>query len=313
MALQAHIAAFNERVRPADKLPAGVALNKDAHTQKRFSKAVDKQKLELLGAAYADSPEDQARLRSKQSHNAHAFLTRPRTLLASSSFASPQMTSPEYRIAECVTLGIDVRSGATSCPFPHEARVPLGRQMEHAIRCKQGGGAMKAHTGLEDLLLETARRADITAEKEPPDLIPGTQLKPADVLLRGVEGTPLAVDVTIVDTLQARTLRAAAAHAGEAARQKEAAKVAKYRSDLSRNNIRFTAFAIESFGYIGAGARSVLDLLATRISRREDEPLSTIKHFLFYSFGTLVRQSVAQRILARIPASGSPSQMIRLR
>jgi hypothetical protein len=69
--------------------------------------------------------------------------------------------------------------------------------------------------------------------------------------------------------------------------------------------------AIESYGFIGSGARSVIDALATRIARREDEPLSLIKHFLFYSFGTLVRKTVAQRVLARLP-TGGPEAILRL-
>jgi hypothetical protein len=309
MALQAHLKAFNLRVKPADQLATDTSPNPAELSQKRLSKAVDKKKLEVLSAAYADSPEDLARLRSKQSHNANAFLTRPRNFIASTSASAPRMTSQEFRLAEKLALGVDVRGGAVSCPFPgHEGRAPpLGRLVQHAIRCPIGGGGMKAHDATRDLLLSVARLADVTADNEPPDLIPGTELRPADVLLSGLEGTPRAVDVTLVDTLQARTLPAAA-------RQKEAAKVAKYRSLLSRNNIRFTAFAIESFGYIGAGARSVLDALATRIARRDDLPLSQVKHFLFYSFGTVVRQSIAQRVLARLPsASASSDQMLRLR
>jgi hypothetical protein len=313
MALQAHIAAFNARVKPKDKLAANVRLDPKRHTQKLFSKAIDKQKMEVLGAGYADSPEDLARLRSHQSHNAHAFLTRPRN--APFPAELPKMSSQEFRIAEKLTIGMDVRGGALTCPYPGHQGVPLGRLVQHAIRCPIGGGGMKAHDSVRDFLLEVAHLADVTAEREPPDLIPGTDLRPADVFLTGLEGTPLAVDVTIVDTLQARTLPAAAQHAGEAARQKEAAKVAKYRVPLSRNNIRFNAFAIESFGYIGAGARSLLATLATRIARRDDEALSTVKHSLFYAFGTLVRQSVAQRVLDRIPSpsASSSNQMVRLR
>lgn len=312
MALQAHIDSFNERVRPQDRIRDAAELNVQKHAQKKLSKRVDDRKYERVLGAYQQSEAHLARLHSKRSHNAQAHLSRPRSILSSSAAAMPKMSSSEFREAQLHGLGVDQRRGATHCPFPHDAPELLGALSEHAVRCKNAGGAYKAHRALSDFLQETATRAGVSAEREPPDLIPGSQERPADVLLRNFGGATLAVDVTVVDTLQTRTLYAASVTAGAAARQKESLKEAKYAARLSHNNIQFDAFAIETYGFIGNRARSLLDDLAFRIARKEEEPIAKIKNALFYGLQTIIKQQVAQRILARIPPSGADTT-VRIR
>ena len=67
---------------------------------------------------------------------------------------------------------------------------------------------------------------------EVPHLLPDVgdgNLRPADALLRGVEGRTIAVDVTIVNTLQQQSLERASVTSGAACGDREALKIAKYR------------------------------------------------------------------------------------
>jgi hypothetical protein len=161
---------------------------------------------------------------------------------------------------------------------------------------------MKLHGALTDFILSLAHRSDITADREPPRLIPDVgngNMRPADVLLRGVEGRTIAIDVTVVNTLQQQHIQSASVTTGAACVIREGMKIAKYRAHLARNLIDFVPFAIESYGFIGSHARGMLDLFANRIARKDDEMLGKVKHRLMYELQTIVLRSVAQRIRSR--------------
>jgi len=105
--------------------------------------------------------------------------------------------------------------------------------------------------------------------------------------------------VTVVNTLQQQSLLRASVTTGAACADREALKITKYRVNLSRHNIDFVPFAVETYGFIGTHARSMLNLFANRIARKEDESLGKIKHRLMYELQTIVMRSVAQRIRSR--------------
>ncbi len=292
-----------------------VKEKKNAHSQRNLSKLVDKAKNDQILAAYANSREDLARLRSKSSKNAQAFLSRPRSL-ATSGVPLQSLSSEEFRLAEQFHLGIDQRRGRDFCPYAHPTREPLGRLMQHAQTCKPGGDTYKVHTSLTNFLVELAGKAGVPCDREPLDLIPGSQERPADVLLRGIEGRMIAVDVTFVNTLSTTTLPRASVTAGAACASREAAKIAKYRANLSaaNRNMDFIPFAVESYGSIGDGARHVMNVLIERIARREELDLGKAKERFFYELSTVIKQNVTQRIVSRQPAPvGEGGLMVRLR
>ena len=88
---------------------------------------------------------------------------------------------------------------------------------DHAMCCGAGGERISRHNNLRDAVYETPVAAGLGPVKEGRFLLPGTDCRPADILvLNWVVGKDAAMDVTIVTPLQAATMPAAAQTAGHA-------------------------------------------------------------------------------------------------
>ena len=88
---------------------------------------------------------------------------------------------------------------------------------DHAMCCGAGGERISRHNNLRDAVYETPVAAGLGPVKEGRFLLPGTDRRPADILVPNwVVGKDAAMDVTIVTPLQAVTMPAAAQTAGHA-------------------------------------------------------------------------------------------------
>ena len=85
------------------------------------------------------------------------------------------------------------------------------------MSCGCGGERISRHNQLRDAIYDTAVAAGLGPTKEGRFLIPGADRRPADVLVpHWAGGRDAALDVTVVNPLQAATVAGAAATPGHA-------------------------------------------------------------------------------------------------
>merc|ERR1719427_2229477 len=94
---------------------------------------------------------------------------------------------------------------------------PSDKEGDHAISCGSDGERISRHNHLRDHLYQTAVSAALAPTKEDRALLPGTDARPADVFIpRWTHGKDTALDVTVVNPLQAALVAQAATTAGHA-------------------------------------------------------------------------------------------------
>ena len=116
------------------------------------------------------------------------------------------------------------------------------------------------------------------ARTEEPNLLPGGQQRPADVLYIGIgkQGRDLAVDTTIVSTLtsgRSQSVRTSRGNTvGLSAKEAEKRKNVKYKERLQAVGIDFIPVGFETSGAQGSGFRAVIKKLSEcAVQRRGHE------------------------------------------
>lgn len=143
-----------------------------------------------------------ARLRATSLPHAGAFLR-----AAPIPWLQLRVSSPlVFRVMLWRFLGIPlVRSSVSlSC---QTCSCPMGVFGDHGIVCRRGGGANQRHRHVQDLLFHAFRDSGLKVSREPRHLLPGSNLNPGDLLVRGFSDSyqHTAFDVSITDSLQSRT------------------------------------------------------------------------------------------------------------
>ena len=111
-------------------------------------------------------------------------------------------------------LGINVFSSEGNCPSCGQQSDKLG---DHALACVRSRDRIARHDLLRDLIYETASSASLAPVKEEQHLLPGSQARPGDVLIRRwCDGKDAALDVTVTSPLASSNLAAATARPGGA-------------------------------------------------------------------------------------------------
>ena len=75
---------------------------------------------------------------------------------------------------------------------------------DHAVSCGSAGERIARHNLLRDAVFQTAAAANLAPLKEERAILPGTDARPADVLIPhwGVGPKDLAIDVTVINPLR---------------------------------------------------------------------------------------------------------------
>ena len=122
------------------------------------------------------------------------------------------LRSPEFVLALKYRPGMPVFDSAGPCPACLRESDVLG---DHAMCCGAGGERISRHNSLRDAVYETAVAAGLRPVREGRFLLPGTDRRPADVLVPNwAGGKDAAMDVTTITPIQAATMLAAAHTAG---------------------------------------------------------------------------------------------------
>lgn len=118
---------------------------------------------------------------------------------------------------------------------------------------------------LKDILLHRhARQIDPSAEREVPGLIPGTQLRPADLLTDAAGYGLVAADVSIVSP----EAQQAGADCTVSRYRSKVERYAPHAPALDRQGVTYLPLVWSCFGRPHPAARTLVADLAHRISRR---------------------------------------------
>ena len=137
-------------------------------------------------------------------------------------------------VAACkYRLGLPVFEQVAQCPMSRYRLVSdiLG---DHAISCGIGGERIARHNHVRDAVFQTAVQAGLGPVREPAGLLPGSDDRPADVLIPfWTNGQDTAWDVTVVNPLQAALVVRTSQAGQSAVESAHMGKVRKYEERCS--------------------------------------------------------------------------------
>ena len=207
------------------------------------------------------------------------------------------LTNAQWKTLASLMLDLDVMPGGKKCECCSER---LDSKGIHALSCKgKGGGMHTRHEKVGLALVKIFNYAEMPCKWETKGLVPGTQQRPADILLPVSEdGRPEAIDVTVrhccniskkIDYLKDP-------EAVQIAAVKE--KKDKYAS-LEQDGISFHAFALDVYGQIHSDAATILERAAryAAVNKGEDY-VGLLRRFRLMIHAALFKQ-VVQMIQVR--------------
>ena len=190
-----------------------------------------------------------------------------------------RLQPPEFVVALRHRLGHPIFSSAGPCPACGQASDALG---DHAMNCAWHGERIARHNALRDTIHSTAANAALAPTKEGRFLLPGEGGRPADIFIpHWSAGRDAALDVTVINPLQAAQVHGAAATAGHALGEAHRRKLDKSWEACHRQGIEFLPLAVECLGAWHPSAIAELKKLGSALARQTGEEESTTIQRLF--------------------------------
>jgi hypothetical protein len=166
------------------------------------------------------------------------------------------MTNRQWTLHTSFRLGLPLTLAEhPSCPGCSR---PMDSVGDHALTCKHMG-VYARHNLLRNEVASLATDLGLSTELEV-RLPSGPPLRPADVLIRGLEDQPVAVDVSVVHVLQSSHSLAELVP-GKCAATVESTKDRQRRQLCLQHNWEYTPFVLETVGTWGGKARCLLQKL----------------------------------------------------
>ena len=259
--------------------------------QSEASLKIDQHNLQLLSNQFTEegAVRDIARLASLSIKNSHAGDWLTATPLPSLGLL---LKPPEFVAAMRYRLGHPVFGTDGPCPACGQ---PSDSKGDHALNCAWQGERIARHNALRDTLYNTAVRAALGPTKEGQYLLPGEGGKPADVFIpRHAGGKDAALDVTVVNPLQAALVHQAAQTPGHALSVAHKRKMDKSWQPCNQQGIVFLPLAVESLGAWHKSAIQEVKKLGSLLARHTgEEEAITIKHLFQQLSLALVKGNAA--------------------
>ena len=201
-------------------------------------------------------------------------------------------------------LGLPIFISAGPCPACDQPSDILG---DHALVCGFGGERIARHNFLRDALHETAAAAGLAPTKEGRALIPGTNLRPADVFIpHWAGGRDAALDVTVTHPLQDRTRAGAATTPGYALNIAYDRKVAGAGEQCRLQGIAFIPVVAESLGGWHPVAAEQIRKLGSALARHTGQEESEAISHLVTRCSILLQRGLTAFLLNRVPGHPTP-------
>ena len=149
------------------------------------------------------------------------------------------------------------------------------------LTCKKTGLKVLRHDGLREVFLRHCVLGAVEAERETPDLLPDSNERPADVLLRAspnlstlkilnfAGSAHACLDFAVTHTLQPKFIERASVSAGVAAAEYECkVKDKAYATKCNQNGLDFVPMVTECMG--GQRAKPVLKFVSRAVANRKN-------------------------------------------
>ena len=207
------------------------------------------------------------------------------------------LRSSEFIPAARYRLGVPVYESDSPCIACQRHNDKLG---DHALHCGHTGERISRHNHLRDALHEIAAAAALNPSKEDRFLIPGEDVRPADVLLPYWEnGRDTAVDVTVVSSLQEATVANAAVTPGHALNFAFSKKVNKASDACRAQGLEFIPFVLEALGGFHSAADRQVKKLGAALARHNGQPEDEASRHIFQRLSILLQKGNASMISNR--------------
>ena len=269
--------------------------------QSEASLKIDQHNLQLLSnhISTEGTVRDIARLASLSIQDSHAgdWLTAS-PLPSLGLLLKPQ----EFVAAIRYRLGHPIFSADGPCLA---CKQPSDRFGDHAMNCAWQGERIARHNWLRDELFNTAVSASLGPTREGRALLPGEGGKPADVFLpHWAQGKDAALDVTVVNPLQAAMVDQAAVVPGHALQAAHKRKLDKSWDPCNQQGIAFLPIAVESLGAWHPQAVREVKKLASAKARHTGEEESVEVTRLFQKLSVALMRGNAALFNNRVPSNG---------
>ena len=241
-------------------------------TQRALSTAINQASLRRLIDSAPDSRSRALALSSSIQHAGDWLSVIPSRALGL------HMLDQEFRACLHYWLGIRLFSEGP-CAQCSRHIDPFG---DHHLSCLGHGEKITRHNTLRDVIFSAARLAALSPRLEAPYLLSNSSARPADVFLPSwKDGSPAALDVTVISPMQQLTLAESAVTQGHALKVAADRKIAVHGPRCQQAGIQFFPLPVETLGGWSTGAASVLKDIGHRQAARLDNLPSATIHHLF--------------------------------
>ena len=215
----------------------------------------------------------------------------------------PTLEADEYVDSVRFRLGCAGPAEPITCAACNSGILDTGAA--HASCCALGE-ATRGHNAVSSLIHAAAQQCDHTSEMEVPGLIPGTDLRPADIFTSALGNAYTALDVSICSP-----------HASEAGvdctQSRVQAKLQHYGPHLAtllRQNISYSPVVWSAFGRLHRDTLTVLRSFSKSIARKRNiASAEVVFHRLHSSITLEIWRRSARQVRACWPVAALPANL----
>jgi hypothetical protein len=217
----------------------------------------------------------------------------------------------EFQVSLQVSLGAKVLpDDKPLCPFCQKSEIdPYG---DHVISCPDAGHVVHTHNAYRDALIDFARLAGVTVQKEQTvKLVDGTTYKADIVLPTGLPGyssLPVLLDVTFRSPFTKTAIKKASKWSGAAAVMGEEDKERLLNKALADSKYALIPIGVETLGGIGSECAPFTNFLLTQLTYKLRKPFHEVAASFWQTLSVLVQRIKSNRILRCQQLLWSPKQ-----
>ena len=231
-------------------------------SQKALSELIDKAAAQRLQNAAA-SERDLARLNCVARDGSGDWLT-----ALPSKALGLHLRKSEFILAARYRLGLPIFLQEGTCPMTN-CQGFGDKYGDHSISCAIKGERIAKHNHVRDAIFAAAAQAALGPRKEPAGLLPGSDDRPADVLLPyWANGKDAALDISIVNPLQQALVGQVAREGSSGVQHSFNLKVRKYSERCEAEGLQFIPIIVDTFGGWHKDSLEALSKLGRQVGRQ---------------------------------------------
>ena len=265
------------------------------HTQRSLSALIDAQSFLQLNEAITEEI-DKTRLNCVTREGAGDWLD-----VVPSKSLGLHLRKDEFLIAVKLRLGVKVFRGEGECPMDR-CRSHSDAYGFHAVGCGINGERISRHHHLRDAVFNAASQAMLGPSREAEGLLPGSDDRPADILIPyWSQGKPTAIDVSVVSPFQAAYRRRCSVDGAAAVEGRYREKMRNYHDRCEAEGIVFLPFVVDTFGGWQEAALMAIKKLGRQVGRAVGKPEADAVRQLRQRLAVVLARDNASMICARAP------------